>query len=45
MLWCSLEAPLQGASNEYPQHVFMEKQVKYRHFLDEKRALSGVVCV
>ena len=22
---CSLEAPLQGTSNEYPQHVFMEK--------------------
>ena len=22
---CSLEAPLQGASNEYPQHVFAEK--------------------
>ena len=22
MLWYSLEAPRQGASNEYPQHMF-----------------------
>ena len=22
MLWCSLEAPRLGASNEYPQHMF-----------------------
>ena len=26
MLWYSLEVPRQGASNEYPQHVFMEKK-------------------
>ena len=26
MLWvCILEAPRQGTSNEYPQHVFVEK--------------------
>ena len=29
MLWNSLEAPHRGASNEYPQHVFMEKKEKY----------------
>ena len=23
MLWFSLEAPWQGASNEYPQHMFL----------------------
>ena len=28
MLWCSLELPQRGDSNEYPQHVFMEKKVK-----------------
>ena len=23
MLWYSLEAPLRGASNKYPQHMFL----------------------
>ena len=26
MLWCSLEVPRWGTSNEYPQHVFVEKE-------------------
>ena len=29
MLWHSLEAPHRGTSNEYPQHVFVEKEEKY----------------
>ena len=32
MMWCSLEAPQQSASNEYPQHV-----------LGRKNALSGAM--
>ena len=28
MLWCSLEAPHQGASNEYPQHMFSWRNKK-----------------
>ena len=39
----SLEAPRRGASNEYPQHVFVEKQERYQHFSDEKSALSVAV--
>ena len=39
----SLEVPSLGTSNEYPQHVFMEKYEKYWYFLVEKGALSGAV--
>ena len=28
MLWYSLEAPQQGASNEYPQHMFSSRNKK-----------------
>ena len=28
MLWYSLEAPLQGASNKYPQHIFLWRNKK-----------------
>ena len=28
MLWYSLEAPLRGASNEYPQHIFSWRNKK-----------------
>ena len=28
MLWYSLEAPWQGASNEYPQHMFLWRNKK-----------------
>ena len=28
MLWYSLEAPRQGASNEYPQHMFLSRNKK-----------------
>ena len=28
MLWYSLEAPRQGASNEYPQHMFSLRNKK-----------------
>ena len=28
MLWYSLEAPLRGASNEYPQHMFSWRNKK-----------------
>ena len=27
MLWYSLEAPPLGASNEYPQHMFLNKNI------------------
>ena len=32
MLWYSLNVPHQGASNEYPQDVFVEKKDKYQQF-------------
>ena len=33
MLWYSLEAPLWGASNEYPQHMFSwRNEKKYKYF-------------
>ena len=39
--WYSLEAPQQGASNEYPQHMFSwinKKKNQYiLYFLDEKK--------
>ena len=28
MLWYSLEAPCKGASNEYPQHMFLLRNKK-----------------
>ena len=28
MLWYALEAPCQGASNEYPQHMFSRRNKK-----------------
>ena len=28
MLWYSLEAPRQGTSNEYPQHIFLWRSKK-----------------
>ena len=28
MLWYSLEAPYWGASNEYPQHIFLSRNKK-----------------
>ena len=30
-LWCSLEAPQGGASNEYPQHMFLWRNKKTIH--------------
>ena len=40
MLWYSLEAPRQGASNEYPQHMFSwRNNKKYQYFLIEKKNL------
>ena len=40
MLWCPLEVPLWGTSNEHPQHMFfVEKQEKYQFFWDEKKCL------
>ena len=28
MLWYSLEAPQRGASNKYPQHMFLQRNKK-----------------
>ena len=39
MLWYPLEAPHRGASNEYPQHVFLE----IRKMLCGYSLLSGVM--
>ena len=40
MLWVSLEAPRGGASNEYHNMFFFEKQERYQYFSDVKSALS-----
>ena len=45
MLWYSSEASQRGALNEYPQHVFMEKEEKqkypYMFLLKKKHFLLG----
>ena len=32
MLWVPIRSASVSASNEYPQHVFVEKQEKYQYF-------------
>ena len=41
-----LEAPRGGASNEYPQHVFVEKQEKYLSGVptDKELCFDGCQC-
>ena len=40
MLWCSLEAPRWGASNEY-HNICFHGEIKYQYFLvEKKKALS-----
>ena len=41
MFWVLIEVPHRGASNEYPQNMFVLKnKKKYRYFLVEKSTLS-----
>ena len=40
----SLEAPQQGTSNEYPQHMFSWKNKKYWYFWLEKKMPYLVLC-
>ena len=47
MLWYSLEAPPQGASNEYPQHMFLLRSKEiissvWTEFL-EFRIVTGLI--
>ena len=45
MLWCSLEAPRRGASNEH-HNIRFRGEIKKKSnffFLVEKRALSGAM--
>ena len=46
MLWYSLEAPRLGISNEYPQHMFLWKNmidINTFIFLVERSALLGAM--
>ena len=38
MLWYSLEAPRRGASNEYPQHMFLLRNKKDISIFRTKKA-------
>ena len=38
MLWYSLEAPQRGASNEYPQHMFLSRNKKDIRIFRMKKA-------
>ena len=48
MLWYSLEVPRRGASNEYPQHMFLWKNKKNYPRIITKYSFvnnaSGIVC-
>ena len=38
MLWYSLEAPCQGTSNEYPQHMFLWRNKKNINTFELKKS-------
>ena len=44
MLWFSLEAPHQGASNEYPQHMFSWSNKKDISIFRMKKAPYLLLC-
>ena len=45
MLWYSLEAPHQGASNEYPQHIFLWRNKKDINTFGMKKASYQELCL
>ena len=44
MLWYSLEAPPRGASNEYPQHMFLLRNKKDISIFRMKKAPYLLLC-
>ena len=44
MLWYSLEAPHRGASNEYPQHMFLLRNKKDISIFQMKKAPYLFLC-
>ena len=40
MLWYSLEAPCRGASNEYPQHMFLLRNKKIIYLIPTQSYLD-----
>ena len=45
MLWYSLEAPQQGVSNVYPQHMFSWRNKKDISIFRMKKAPYPLLCV